>query len=746
MKAKNIKNQKVLYYVKAIKNWNKQDNEEISFEKGDKIAILFDSESWWYGYVVNSNNPKPGFFPNIVVQKIPEKKTNNQVSKIKKIVKDNESSINFNSDDEDEIQIGVEFNENEKTSEISLSTSSETSEDLPLNMLSLTVENLRKMNELESDKKEKNKKKDKQEQNFTNSLFSSHKQKEKTRQKENTRQKEKTRQKVRRKEIETEIEKKRNKSKKKTKKIPPPKPKKKPKDFKRTIQQPNNNHYRSNKKTDKNKQQENNYLENLEYVAKQKKKQNQKQKQFQKPRQTQKQKKNQNQNQKQKSREKEKQKEKEREIAGYDEIFLKSNFTWKENVTKEINKYEILPDPKKKKKQFLIKCIKGPNKERIESIHKIDDFKQLRELLTKYEPLSIPILNIGEKDTQINEIVEYFINSLSRHPILRNTKEFEKFLESKTPKEWKNSIKKMPQKITRFNFFENFETKLNTNKLESNYQKSLMDFKRYLNSLEKNIKTIKNDWNGLHNRMNDLGHSYSNLAKSFDRFSGFGGVEWRDPTDIVHETELDSLKISTSLVSLTGFMKRTSSTYNDDNSNIIKTNNTNNNSNNKGSSRKNNNNNSSSSSNRINDGSFNNNGESSKKIINSNLNKILFDISSTNESLNRFSHLQSQEIAQQNIYLKVQNNKDTNKIQTEFQKLNKLQKDSNIFELSMIAESELFKRNTLKNLKNTMTNYLKHQIDLNHQFSTELRDIYNLVSSAKIESGVYYIEKNNEEN
>ncbi|KAJ6236181.1 endoplasmic reticulum junction formation protein lunapark [Anaeramoeba flamelloides] len=744
MNEKNIKNQKVLYHVKAIKNWNKQDNEEISFEKGDKIAILFDSESWWYGYVVNSNNPKPGFFPNIVVQKIPEKKTNTQVTKSKSTTKDNESIINFNSDDEDEIQIGVEFNENEKTSEISSPTPSETSEDLPLNMLPLSVENLRKMNELESDKKEKNKKNHKQEQNLTNSLFSNHKQKEKTRQKEKTKQKEKTRQKVKRnkkeskREREIEIVKERNKSKKKTKKIPPPKPKKKPKDFKRTIQQPNNNYYRSNKKTDKNKQQEKSYLKDLEYVAKQKKnqkqKQNQRQMQKQKPREREKQKEN--------KKEKESQKEKEREIAGYGEIFLKSNFTWKENVTKEINKYEILPDPKKKKNQFLIKCIKGPNKERIESIHKVNDFKQLRELLTKYEPLSIPILNIGEKDTQIGQVIGYFINRISKHPILRNTREFEQFLESKTPKEWKNSIKKLPQKITRFDFFENFETKLNTNKLESNYQKSLVDFKRYLKSLEKNIKTIKNDWNDLHNKMNDLGHSYSNLAKSFDRFSGFGGVEWRDPNDIMHDTELDSLKISTSLVSLTGFMKRTSSTYNEDNSN---SNSIKNKTNNK-TKNKTNKDNYSSSSSSSNSANSNNNGESSKKIINSNLNTILFDISSTNESLNRFSHLQSQEIAQQNIYYKVQNNKDTNKIQIEFQKLNKLQKDSNIFELSMIAESELFKRNTLKNLKNTMTNYLKHQIDLNHQFSTELRDIYNLVSSAKIESGVYYIEKNNEDN
>ncbi|KAJ3425034.1 sorting nexin [Anaeramoeba flamelloides] len=413
-------------------------------------------------------------------------------------------------------------------------------------------------------------------------------------------------------------------------------------------------------------------------------------------------------------------------------FLIKNNFTWHDQLKNQKKKYFYQVRPLKSKKnkkiiknKFIINRLFAKNtqdlrnqneNEKIEIQKCYQDFKSLSQLLSVYKPLAVPTLKCSKKNKNLtkSEICEYFLNSIANHPILRNSEYFETFLyDQQTKKEKKKYLKQKKKDLKDMNILNKIETKKLTKnkdmKLDIVYQKSLIDFQNYTKNLELSLTEILDLWGIVHNKLQLIGTSYENLSNSINALANLG-LDWNDGNSIIQqgqELERDSeknpegngsIKIQSGIVSLSNTFKQISKKYQDESQESI-------------------------------------------KIINNRIQKILYDLSNFPDLYDRFSNIKKLEIVQQNIYIKHKLKSEFPKIKEQLEILNHKQYDSNKFLFSILTESEIFKKEMLLNLKDSILAFLKKQIIIHDNITRSFNDVYDIIKNAKFGLGVYFVKK-----
>ncbi|KAJ6230597.1 sorting nexin [Anaeramoeba flamelloides] len=377
--------------------------------------------------------------------------------------------------------------------------------------------------------------------------------------------------------------------------------------------------------------------------------------------------------------------------------FLYQNFTWnkpQENLMSEIKVTQI---SKSKNLQFEISW-SYENKEFSVS-RNIKDFRQLRVQLSNFEPLVIPEIGFESEKVKKAILLKSFLQKISDHPILSHTDSFKEFLEM-GEKGWKKYSKSFKKKIQdQGPFIPQLQTNFKKKTLMNEYTKSIHDFKRYLNTLETHLKGIQRSWD---TKIENESHSQKNLSQISEQIKELtsSGLEWRDSETVIKNNNVATLNIGSGLIGISGILNRIASTSFDESLRI-------------------------------------------RKQMNINFQSSLSDISGFKQTFQRMGRISQDVQNHQNSYLNATSTSNFKKAKTEQRILNHKKQYLDLFQLAMLAESETFKCNLLGNIQETMKTFVQSQIQFHKDSLESYQGVLEMFENDDIEKGsVYYSNEN----
>ncbi|KAJ3442155.1 sorting nexin [Anaeramoeba flamelloides] len=294
------------------------------------------------------------------------------------------------------------------------------------------------------------------------------------------------------------------------------------------------------------------------------------------------------------------------------------------------------------------------------------------------------------------DVLSAFLQKVISHPILWHTQYVQSFLDlDKT--DWGEVIKSIKKAKPNLNFLEKITVDFKYRDMMPEYKKSLIYFNNYLNNVETQLKDLQSSWsNNLHSEMvykKNL-QKYSNSIENISK----NGLEWREPNSFEFQNGNKSTENTRS--SLTGLCQSFSTILDS----LEKTN------------------------------------KNITHNLSHNLNDIFTEISGFKQLFKRMEHLQKRVDAHYQNHLKSIHTSNYNTVKLEKKMMKENKKQLDVFRLSMLAESELFRESLLNNINSSMVDFLQNQLNFHKNSVNTYQSALDSFNSIQVEKGSSYCE------
>ncbi|KAJ6253367.1 sorting nexin [Anaeramoeba flamelloides] len=375
------------------------------------------------------------------------------------------------------------------------------------------------------------------------------------------------------------------------------------------------------------------------------------------------------------------------------ELYLHNNFTWQGREMEKIT-FTVETFIKTNKPEYIIKGM--VDNENLSVCRQGEDFKLLGKFLLEYQPLSIPVLNTKNKNVPPELVFSNFLNTVVNHPVLWYTDCVKCFLDLHRMDwvDFKKNAKGINNKTENLEFLTQINPNFKYKNMMQEYKKSIIYFQKYLNTVEKSLKQILHSWTNNLQTETVMKKNLKKFSNSFENFKNVG-LEWREPKSYKNQDLQSTLQTETGIDNLVQAFSNATIFYQASNT-------------------------------------------KNTQFINFNINSLNSEITGFKHLFQRMEQLQNKVKSHHQKYLKATHSSNYKTAQSEKNKMKSRKAQLNLFQLSMLAESELFRQSLLTKMNSTLEEFLENEIKCHKKTAKAYQKVLDSVKRIKVEKGAVY--------